>query len=43
MKRKAAAVLLTALLTVQLCQPVKAVGTAAGAAVLMDGDSGRVL
>ena len=43
MKRKAAAVLLTALLTVQLCQPVKAVGTSAGAAVLMDGDSGRIL
>ena len=43
MKKRLAAVLLTALLTVQLCQPVQAVGTSAAAAVLMDGGSGRIL
>lgn len=43
MKKRMAALALAALLTVVLAAPAKAVGTSAAAAVLMDGESGRIL
>ena len=43
MKRRAVTFLLAAVLTVLASVPAKAVGTSAAAAVLMDGESGRIL